>query len=333
MNSRIYASTVCGTLLAGSSLACDLCSIYSAAQAHGEIGEGVFAGVAEQFTHFGTLLQDGSKIENTEGQYLNSSISQLFVGYNFTERFGIQFNVPVIARWYRRADHMGGIERGHVRGIGDVAALAHFQVYRHETKDMTLSWTLIGGVKFPSGSTRFLHEEVDEFAAEQAEMEEEGGDPSSEPEFPHGAVHGHDLSLGSGSLDGIVGTSIFARQNRFFFGGNVQYAIRTKGNFDYQFADDLTWVGGPGAYLFLEDKYTVGLQWGISGEVKGRDRFMGRIVEDSGLTAIYMGPQLLASWKDNLSAELGVDLPVVRDNTALQIVPSYRVRAGLTWHF
>ena len=68
MNSRIYASTVCGTLLAGSSLACDLCSIYSAAQAHGEIGEGVFAGVAEQFTHFGTLLQDGSKIENTEGQ-------------------------------------------------------------------------------------------------------------------------------------------------------------------------------------------------------------------------------------------------------------------------
>ena len=32
MNSRIYAGTLCGTLLASSGLGCDLCSVYSAAQ-------------------------------------------------------------------------------------------------------------------------------------------------------------------------------------------------------------------------------------------------------------------------------------------------------------
>jgi hypothetical protein len=30
---------------------------------------------------------------------------------------------------------------------------------------------------------------------------------------------------------------------------------------------------------------------------------------------------------------VGVDFPVSIDNTALQIVPDYRVRAALIWHF
>src|SRR5262249_33052142 len=91
MNLRIYTSTLCGGLLASSGVACDLCSVYSAAQAHGEIGKGIFAGVAEQFTHFGTLQQDGNKVDNPLGQYLDSSVSQIFAGYNFGERFGVQF--------------------------------------------------------------------------------------------------------------------------------------------------------------------------------------------------------------------------------------------------
>jgi len=34
-----------------------------------------------------------------------------------------------------------------------------------------------------------------------------------------------------------------------------------------------------------------------------------------------------------LSAELGADLPVSIDNTALQSVPDYRVRAAVNWRF
>src|SRR2546421_793206 len=76
-------------------LACDLCAIYSASQARGEVGLGAFTGVAEQFTRFGTVQVDGHEVSNPSGQYLNSSISQVFAGYNFNERFGVQFNVPV----------------------------------------------------------------------------------------------------------------------------------------------------------------------------------------------------------------------------------------------
>src|SRR5947207_13678494 len=89
--------------------ACDLCAIYSAAQARGEVGRGPFAGVAEQFTHFGTVQIDGVRVGNPSGQYLDSSISQVFAGYNFNERIGLQFNLPVIYRSYKRPDGAGGI--------------------------------------------------------------------------------------------------------------------------------------------------------------------------------------------------------------------------------
>jgi hypothetical protein len=301
--------------LEGSILACDLCSIYSATEARGEIGRGFFAGAAEQFTHFGTLQQDGEEVGNPSDQFLDSSVSQLFAGYNFTERFGVQFNAPIIYRSFRRVEE-GAIDKDSEWGLGDVTLTAHFQVVRYETRHSTFAWNILGGIKFPTGSTDRLEEETHE----EAGAEESG-------------VHGHDLTLGSGSYDGIVGTTLYGRLNRFFMSASLQYAIRTEGDFDYTFANDLTWSGGPGFLLVLNDYYTVSLQANVSGETKGRDEFRGEKAEDTGITSVYIGPEFVVTWGEKLSAELGFDWPVSLDNTALQIVPDYRVRAALTWHF
>ena len=51
------------------------------------------------------------------------------------------------------------------------------------------------------------------------------------------------------------------------------------------------------------------------------------------MTAVYLGPELMFTWREKLSAEIGLDWPVSMDNTALQAVPDYRVRVALTWHF
>src|SRR5439155_5755343 len=114
---------------------------------------------------------------------------------------------------------------------------------------------------------------------------------------------------------------------------NVQYAIRSEGDFDYQFANDLTWSGGPGYYLALNHDYTLSFQVVVSGEYKGKDTFQGKSAEDTGVTAVYLGPQINFTWRGSLSAYVGADLPVSIDNTSLQTVPDYRIRAGLTWHF
>jgi len=53
-------------------------------QARGEIEKGFTLGVAEQFSHYGALQEDGHEVPNDLDQHLASSISQLFAGYNFT---------------------------------------------------------------------------------------------------------------------------------------------------------------------------------------------------------------------------------------------------------
>ncbi len=298
--------------------ACDLCAIYSASRARAEVGAGVFTGVAEQFTHFGTLQFEGSEIPNPAGQYLDSSISQVFSGYNFNNRFGLQLNLPVIYRSFRRPDELGSIQQGTVSGIGDLALLGNFVAYNKLTERYTVTWSVLGGLKFPTGDTSRLKEEFNEMAA---------------PAGPPSGIHGHDLTLGTGSYDGIIGTSVFGRLANWYATALVQYAIRTEGDYSYRFADDLTWSGGPGYYLFLKDRFTLGLQLLVSGEDKGLDRFQGAAVADTGITAVYLGPQLSFTWGSNLSAQAGVDIPVLLENTSLQIVPDYRVRAAFSWHF
>jgi hypothetical protein len=76
----------------------------------------------------------------------------------------------------------------------------------------------------------------------------------------------------------------------------------------------------------------VGLEFVISGEHKDVDRFRGKPAEDTGITSVFLGPRIVAS-RGRWSAEFDVDLPVLIDNTALQVVPDYRVRGGISFHF
>jgi hypothetical protein len=80
-------------------LACDLCSVYAATEARGGSGKGLFVGLAEQFTRFDTVQIDGRDAANPGSEFINSSISQVFGGYNFSEQAGMQLSVPIILAW------------------------------------------------------------------------------------------------------------------------------------------------------------------------------------------------------------------------------------------
>jgi hypothetical protein len=297
--------------------ACDLCSVYAATEAQGGTGKGWFGGVAEQFTRFSSLQSDGHTIAN-DGEYVNSLHSQLFAGYNFNRRFGMQLNVPVICREYHR-DYTP-LDDGHdfspatrrKLGLGDIVLIGNFRAYQRLAESFTINWTLLGGLKLPTGDSAHLDPTEEEFAT---------------------GIGGHDLTFGSGSVDGVIGTSVFARWKKVFLNAGVQYAIRSEGDFGYQYANDLTWSGGPGAYLVLEDRYTLALQAVVSGEYKGHDTLKGARVDDSAATMVYLGPQIQFTLGGELSAQLGADLPVYQCTTAYQLVPDCRVRAAVTARF
>jgi hypothetical protein len=288
-------------------LACDLCAIYGAVEAQGQSGKGFVGGFAEQFTYFHTFQSDGRNATNPDGEYLNSLISQLFVGYNFNDRIGVQFSLPIIYRTYGKEDASAS-----EAGIGDASLVGNVRLFEKTGDNWSLRLGALGGVKFPTGSTDMLNPALPDFAA---------------------GIGGHDLTLGSGSYDGLLGTGFFTSWKRWFLTGAMQYAVRTEGDFDYQFANDWIWYGGPGYYLFLGDKSTLSLQAVVSGESKGEDTINGVATDDTAVTSVFLGPQLNYAWASRLSVQLAVDLPVSVESSGQQIVPTYRLRAGFTFRF
>jgi hypothetical protein len=314
--------------------ACDLCGCYTPqlnSMPKEEMSpSGFYAAVAEQFTHFGTLQFDADEVANPTGQRLESSITQFVVGYGINEWLAVQFNAPLISRDFRRPEGFA-IDEGTVSGLGDISLLAkavvwHFAsaAYRefkiegknpiaieHEP-DCTASVIALAGIKFPTGDTSRLKEEFHEMQI---------------PGAPESAIHGHDLTLGTGSYDGIFGAQASLRYKNFFAEANGQFTLRGDGAHDYHFANDVTWNAGPGYYLVRKRKTVVGCQCAVSGESKDVDRFQGRAAEDTGVTSVFIGPRIIAS-HNQISGELAAEFPILMNTTALQVVPDYRLHAS-----
>jgi hypothetical protein len=269
------------------------------------------------------------------GQYENSSITQLVGGYAISDRFALQLNLPLIYREFKRPEGLA-IDRGTESGLGDISLLLKTVAFRYSSAagrefdvsgknpiaiehepDFTVSAVLLTGVKFPTGDSSRIKEEFNEIEI---------------PGAPESGIHGHDLTLGTGSYDGIFGELASLRYKSFFAEANVQFTLRGDGLHQYHFANDLTWDGGPGYYLVRNPRTIVGLQFIVSGEHKDVDRFRGKPAGDTGITSVFVGPRIVAS-RGRWSAEAEVDLPVLIDNTALQVVPDYRIRGGISFHF
>jgi hypothetical protein len=322
-----------GVMTATSSArACDVCAVYTATELR-EAKVGFRAGVAEQFTYYGTLQRDGEEIANPNDEFLRSSITQVVLGYNFHPRAGVQLNLPVVSRTFRRAG-ADGVERGDETGVGDLSLLANVLAFDRVSERSVLRFTVLGGLKLPSGDSSRLGEEAEE--GDEAADAAAGPHPALAHVVGPGAesgVHGHDLALGSGSVDGIVGGSLFWSWRRAFVTASGQYAIRTEGDFDYRYANDLTWIAGPGVFAVLTHEWTVAVQGLVTGETKGKDEIDGVTADDTGITSLFAGPGFALTWGTSLHAELAADLPVVRNNTAVQVVPDYRLRGAFTWRF
>jgi hypothetical protein len=313
---KVISFYLTGFIFIVSANACDLCSIYHATEAESAT-PGLFVGMFSQFTHFGTLQYEGHEIPNETDQYVDSYTTQTLIGYLLNKSFSIQANVPYHYRSFRRPEGFA-TDKGTESGLGDVTLLGKYCAYENTDTERVFEWHILGGIKLPTGSSDRLLEEFNESETEGA---------------PESGIHGHDLALGSGSFDGIVGTSFFWQWKRMVASGNAQYAIRTKGDHDYRYANDLTWFSGIGFFLLSSPESTLSLRCNMSGENKGKDTFRGTKAEDTSMNSIYLGPESIFTWHNRLSAVAGFDLPVFQDSSALQAVPDYKVRVAVTWRF
>lgn len=295
--------------------ACDLCGCFVPQS----VENGFQVGLAEQYSASSNLSLDGESTPNLADQHMNSYFTQLLIDYRFNERVSVQMNTPLIHRSFRRAEG-GSIENGTESGLGDILLVGTYTPFQRKNPFSEFHWKVLGGLKMPTGNSDLIGEELEE---------EHTGDTESMAS----GVHGHDLALGSGSWDGLVGAAVTGRKAAWFFSAHIQYAIRSHGSFDYKYANDLLWYGGPGYYAVSKPEYSLGLQALLAGEHKGEDKLGETHADDTAINAVYVGPNALIAIKQVVMAEIGFGFPLSIDNSGLQTVPRYRLHIGLTWHF
>ena len=190
---------------------------------------------------------------------------------------------------------------------------------------------VLGGVKFPTGDTGRLQDEVEQTRIFDARLPP--GTRHDPLGHSTGAVHQHDLALGSGSFDGIAGLTLNSHWRRWFFNGQFQYYWRTAGESTFQYGNEIMFSGGPGCYLLLGEQYIFSLQTNAAYETAARDRLLGRTSDRTETTAWYVGPQIAFTWGNRLSVQAGADLPVRIENNGFQAVVDYRFQGSVAWRF
>jgi hypothetical protein len=319
--------------------ACELCAIYNAGSAQGQSESGFLFTVSEQYIPYRTPQFDGEEVSIANPSYVDSSITHFVPGYNFNSWLGVSVNIPVTYLNFRRTDLLYSLtappvlftEKGTEFGLGDSALIGRVTVFQKTKMRYSVFVNLLGGVKFPTGDASRLDSEV-----AQAMLFESFLPPGS-PHDPLGhsiaSVHQHMLALGSGSYDGVFGLTANARWKRWFFNGQFQYYLRTKGEAGFKYGDELIVSGGPGAYLFFGDSWTLSLQLNALYDTMGRDELIGQISNRTGETAWYMGPFLAFTLGEHFSANAGVDVPLRIANNGFQSVADYEIRGGISWRF
>jgi hypothetical protein len=319
--------------------ACDVCALYTAVQVESPIKNAFRLGMAEQFTSMDKLQRDGHYVENTDNQFLKTSVTQISGQYDPSASTSLQLVVPVVSRTWRRIENEEP-QRGSDAGIGDITMLTHYVPLNYAEGSFLTRLRVFGGVELPTGDAHYIGEE----SAPENPVE---GDGTMHQESlvtqKHGggsdggvenAIHGHDIALGSGSWDFPLGAGLFSQWDKYIVASDVQYNIRSDGAFGYRYANDLTWSASAGRYLYLQDNAQVAFRARLSGQYKGYDTGKGGVeYTDTAFNDVFLGPEVTALVTHHWQGVVGYDLPIEVQNSDLQITPSYRIRAALTYRF
>lgn len=315
---------------ASATRACDACAVYVA---EGAGRSGFALAVAQQSTYLGTVWDGAKAVHDPERQFLHGSVTQVALSYGRGGWWSAQATLPYLHRTFRRIGEEG-VERGHLSGIGDAILSFRGELWRKEGRAGSFAFAVLGGIKFSTGDSDRLGAELsDEHGPGAALADEHGHETMPGAEEHAGAVHDHDLALGSGSTDYLLGADAAWHRRRLFVRAGLQSKLRRPGAFGYRYADETTWEIGPGGFAILTDRRSLAVQGLFSVERKGLDTLGGRSEDDTGFSTWFAGGRLTATAGEQFRAEASLEVPVRRRTSGVTVAPNYRLRAAVTWRF
>ena len=317
-------------VLAEPAHACDPCALYNASRLTGHSEDSYIVALSQQFTSYAVSDPTAANVESAE-LTRGYNTTQLTLGFDASDSLGFQLTLPFVYRAFDQIENFRETSEDE-SGIGDGVLSVSYSpiVVREPNRATILSFTL--GLKLPTGDTGGLEDSVTENETTSARH------PSSGMVAHHQigqstGLGGRILTIGTGSVDTILGVTLLSRWEKLLFLASLQYSVRTEGDFDYQFDNDVLWNAGPGLYLHTADDLTIAVRGVVSGEEKGKDTFEGQAVEGSSVSNVYMGPEILLTIQSAISLEIALDIPLYADDSEATITPDYRLRSGVSYRY
>lgn len=177
-------------------------------------------------------------------------------------------------------------------GLGDLSLVGVYRFYRRDVPRATTQFSIIGGVKAPTGSTS------------QSDRDALLLPGNNRRRLPR------PLQPGSGSWDEIVGVAGFQNLDRLSFYGSVQGKLNSEddnfrfgNNLHYDFTVDYVTLAERNLFFVLE----------FNGISSGRNEENGRNVRNSGGHTLFISPGIEYLPLPYLILESSVQIPIVQN--------------------
>jgi len=265
--------------------------------------------LSESYLHdYRASVREGSDgAHNSNGRRFEEHRFVTGVDYGALPNLTFSALVPLVYREDRTRTTSGTVRR-RAHGLGDIAALAKYRIYKRDWEQSTFNLSLIGGLELPTGRT--------------------GQRDSSSRLPPY-------LQVGSGSWDPLTAVAATVSIGRFRSDAHAFYKLNAEGAQDYQEGDFFA-VEWDLKYRFLHMEYpgpTAGAKIGIQWRHEQRDRQDGSHVDNTGSSQLVLRPGLSLHPTPNTDISLGFDFPVYQHVRGRQLVRDVRTFFALGIRF
>lgn len=215
------------------------------------------------------------------------------IAYGVTRDLTVTLQVP-----YRFRDVEGPIGDRDSNGFGDISLRTKFRVYQEAEIGLQHHVALIGGIKFPTGST------------------------SKDP------------ALGSGSTDFLIGATASRDGRRYYAWSSVLYRINTEGSGDRTRGNLLQASVAGGIRPYLPEFYDPDLLLlvELNSEFRERDTVNSNDLVNTGGNSLFISPGFWLTYR-NWALKGGVQIPILQDLNGRQPVLDYRAVLAVEYHF
>lgn len=198
--------------------------------------------------------------------------------------------------------------RDSADGLGDLAVVAKYRLWKHDLTLFSVNWTVFAGVEAPTGRTNSRE---------------------------HGDRLAPDLQPGSGSWDFIAATAATLEIDRFKVNAVVRAVRNGRGTQDFKAGDTLSGELTLG-YRVIVEKFPgplLRLQAGLEWTHEFRARQDGHRLRDSGSDTLVIRPAAVFWPRAWLGLVLEADIPLYQDVGGRQLALDFGVSLSVSIRF